>query len=473
MLTYFSVTNFRSIDSTVELNFLANNRLRHHKGHVKRPINDEKAKGVLKPLVLYGANAAGKSNIFKAIAHAKKLICGQYQQGKNLKQEPFRLKKENKEKPSEFYFEFSLNGLKTSYCFEYLNDSILKEELCVYKGKTKYTTVFKRKVVDGKNEIDSDLTIGSSLEKYIRDEIKSNDKEEDLEQLLATFEVSSAMKRTPKDKLILSELATRNFSEFDDKQVVVKIIGETFEYFLKKIVVIFPTSQYLGVRNHISSKDDSSFFIENFLSYDTGVNNLVKTPFSLSNLDEDYISNMEKSLKDDNRKSDLVRIDGKYVTFYLNDNQELSAEIVRTTHKDVEGNEIHFEVFEESDGTIRLLDLLPAICNNHETEYRSGVTYFIDEFNRSLHPSAAKQFIQQFIENSKHNNCQIVVSTHESELLDFSIIRRDEIYFVQKEKDYSTRLYSLDDYSTRFDRDIRKAYLSGRFGAIPMLTASR
>lgn len=64
---------------------------------------------------------------------------------------------------------------------------------------------------------------------------------------------------------------------------------------------------------------------------------------------------------------------------------------------------------------------------------------------------------------------QIIVTTHESHLLDLDLLRRDEIWFVEKDSQASTRLYSLSDFKVRNDLEIRKHYLQGRFGAVPFL----
>jgi AAA15 family ATPase/GTPase len=126
-------------------------------------------------------------------------------------------------------------------------------------------------------------------------------------------------------------------------------------------------------------------------------------------------------------------------------------------------DKILFDTSEESDGTIRLLDLLPIVSTAHKEQR----VYVIDEIDRSLHPNLSYSLIQDFLDRQNHN--QIIVTTHDTHLLTFDLLRRDEIWFVEKDKNGATSVYSLEEFTPRYDRNIQKGYLKGRFGAIPML----
>ena len=124
-----------------------------------------------------------------------------------------------------------------------------------------------------------------------------------------------------------------------------------------------------------------------------------------------------------------------------------------------------FRLGEESDGTKRLLDLLEILL------VRDGKTYVIDELDRCLHPCLTYEFVKAFFEMTKKRRVQLIVTTHESRLLDFDLLRRDEVWFVNKRKPGVSDLYSLEEYNTRFDHVIDKAYLEGRYGGVPVFTA--
>ena len=99
----------------------------------------------------------------------------------------------------------------------------------------------------------------------------------------------------------------------------------------------------------------------------------------------------------------------------------------------------------------------------------TSAVYFIDEIDRSLHPILVKEFLDFFLKSTDGGPRQIIVTTHESNLLDQELLRRDEIWFAEKDQTAATRLYSLLDFKVRNDLEIRKHYLQGRFGAVPFL----
>ena len=98
---------------------------------------------------------------------------------------------------------------------------------------------------------------------------------------------------------------------------------------------------------------------------------------------------------------------------------------------------------------------------------RRNKVFIIDEIDRSLHPLLTYNFIESFI--SKKDSSQLVVTTHEDLLLDFSLLRRDEIWFIDKDIDGNSSLYSLEEFKERFDKNISNAYLDGRYGGVPKL----
>lgn len=138
---------------------------------------------------------------------------------------------------------------------------------------------------------------------------------------------------------------------------------------------------------------------------------------------------------------------------------------VQAAHEYAPGSVAQLDLADESDGTRRLLSLMPAL--NHDDD--SGAVYFIDEIDRSMHPMLIWKFLQFFLESCKADRHQIIITTHESNLLDLDLLRRDEIWFVEKSATSETHIYPLTDFRVRKDLEIRKHYLQGRFGAVPFL----
>jgi len=126
--------------------------------------------------------------------------------------------------------------------------------------------------------------------------------------------------------------------------------------------------------------------------------------------------------------------------------------------------EVPFDLKDESDGTVRLIDLIPALADlcDHEK------LYLIDELDRSMHAQLTRAFMEYFFSCSTSRS-QILATTHELDLLDLELLRKDEIWFVEKDSASASHLYSLEEFKPRFDKDIRKGYLQGRFGGIPII----
>lgn len=135
-----------------------------------------------------------------------------------------------------------------------------------------------------------------------------------------------------------------------------------------------------------------------------------------------------------------------------------------TQHKGENGKQIEFELREESEGTQRLLDFIPALY----AMLFEGAVVLIDEIDKSIHPYLLKSLIGKVMQERRAKG-QLIFNTHESNLLDLDIFRQDEIWFAEKDKTGATHLYSLSEFKPRYDFDVRKGYLNGRYGAIPFL----
>lgn len=97
--------------------------------------------------------------------------------------------------------------------------------------------------------------------------------------------------------------------------------------------------------------------------------------------------------------------------------------------------------------------------------------YVIDEMERSLHPKLTARFIELFDQMHPEQMIQLIFTTHESSIMDQELFRRDEIWFVERAQDNTSNLYSLDKFKERYDKKLSKAYLEGRYGALPAFTS--
>ncbi|TAE58103.1 MAG: ATP-binding protein [Nostocales cyanobacterium] len=139
---------------------------------------------------------------------------------------------------------------------------------------------------------------------------------------------------------------------------------------------------------------------------------------------------------------------------------------IYAVHKTIEGNEINWSFDEESLGTQRLFSLAFQIV----ISLNFGILTIVDELGTNLHPNIVKYIIKMF-QNPQTNpkNAQLIFTSHDNTLQRNNLLRRDQIWFTQKRPDHSTELYPLTDFHVRNDLAIDKAYLDGRFGAVPFL----
>ena len=94
--------------------------------------------------------------------------------------------------------------------------------------------------------------------------------------------------------------------------------------------------------------------------------------------------------------------------------------------------------------------------------------FVVDELERSLHPKLTQHFLKLFMEAHSEDRVQLIFTTHEDTIMDQELFRRDEIWFVERDGLNSSKIYSLDRFKERYDKKLSKAYLEGRYGAIPV-----
>jgi len=438
MLIRFSVSNFCSFKDEAELNMIPS-RERAHKDQVFKS-SSQNTTNLLRGAIIYGSNASGKSNLVKAISYAKNLILKGKAPNKKLDLQYFRLDHNSANNPSRFEFEIQCNNRMYAYGFELFNTHVHEEWLYLIKPNDE-ELIFERK-----NHEEDTFQFGKSLEKL---------PDEDIQFL------NFVAKGTRTNQLFLPETINRNLDNFND----------IYRWFDRTLKIISPNSEPNGIEFKIS--EDSTFkdYLTKVLDLaDTGISEIRTEKVSLNELGSvphKLVERIREDLEDDEaaliadterRKRIVLRKEGG----------ELVAYKLSTTHKCSESNlDITFDLDEESDGTRRLIELTPALYEMAFSQVDS--VHIIDEIDRSLHPHLTRLLVREHLESEKNANSQLIVTTHETSLLDVSLIRRDEIWFIQKNESGSSKLYSLNNFQPRYDKDIRKDYLLGRYGAIPFV----
>ena len=263
---------------------------------------------------------------------------------------------------------------------------------------------------------------------------------------------------TRANQLFLTSAIKQNVKQFD----------KIYDWFAEKLVVVFPESKFSGLEITIARDQQFSEALTEFFSNThTGIAKVCFQEVEVNHIDiPPYIlSDLEENLGEGYGVIASIPRGSRYL-FTKDESNILKAFALATVRQDSNGKEIYFDVGDESDGTQRLLDIFPAFYEMTKKER----IYVVDEIERSLHPNLVQQFLRLFLNSTPKG--QLIVTTHESNLLDFDLLRRDEIWFMEKTKSGASTIYSLEEFAPRSDFDIQKGYLLGRYGGIPNLPSS-
>ncbi|MBN4062986.1 MAG: hypothetical protein COA82_10865 [Alkaliphilus sp.] len=245
---------------------------------------------------------------------------------------------------------------------------------------------------------------------------------------------------------------------------------DVFEWFDEDLITIFPDQPITSFEYFYG--DGGSLKINQLIEmFDTGISKVKIEKIAVadlknklpSNLAEEIIAAFKRKL-DESSDGEKAMLSLRTEDAFYNLKGLKGEEPIITTIMLEHGNAFSdFEFSEGSDGTRRLFDLLDILISNEKNK-----VYVIDELERSLHPKLTYKFVEQFFEILKKNKIQLIFTTHESTIMDQDLLRRDEIWFVERNKDNVSHLYSLDCFKERYDKKLSKAYLEGRYGAVPI-----
>lgn len=447
MLVEFEVENFLSFKEKQILDLSAKKvRVKNERVHVK------KKNKFLKFATVFGANASGKSNLITAIDFMKNRIV---KDNSKSTQKYFKNDFTYANKPSLFNIKLLLGETKYIYGFKLLlnenkyTEEWLYEETSTGIRKKIFIREIERSIIDiSNNYFKNEETIKKLL--LYGDDIKND------------------------QSILFLQLMNKNKNNlYIDTSNNIMVLKDLFEWFKFGLNINFPTNG-ISEYSYFFSSEKTDNIIKYIKEFATGITN-----FLISDLENEQIGKKipQEILSDIYDKLRELHIKNKendrsavtqlllrggfhdFFVFEIDDMDRISCRTIKFNH---ENTDAIFELSEESDGTIRILDLLEVLLD--ETE---GSVYIIDELDRFLHPLLTYKFIKLFLELAKDRCIQLIVTTHEQRLLNFDLLRRDEIWFTEKSKFGNTNLYDLYSLSPRADKKLEKAYLDGDFGAIP------
>ena len=279
--------------------------------------------------------------------------------------------------------------------------------------------------------------------------------------------ISFTAKGTPENQLFLREMMVRNVADNTEN---IKDVQNVYDWFLNSLKVIFPDDKYKhGLESNIVDDDKLKNMYEDFLKYfGTGIAGISMVDEKLENLNlpESIISSIKEKVLTQKPEGSRVVINFNGNSYFFSyENGQMHVRRLKTKHKVKGGDFAYFDTVDESDGTNRIIDLIPLLIDLIEGEN----VFVIDEMERSLHPNLIYDILDLFLDEESKSKGQLILATHESSLITQKLFRKDEIWFVVKNEDGVSYLHSLEDYNVRFDKDIRKDYLLGRFKAVPRI----
>jgi hypothetical protein len=414
MLLRFSVSNYASLRDKQELSLIASKLKGDSKGLIEAP--ELRNETILPAAVIYGSNASGKSNFIKALTMMRNFVLNSHRGGEPgapIVLKPFAFDHSYKSIPSTFSADFICNRSIYSYDFAVTSSGFPRESLrAIREGHT--SLLFERtegvfnfgRSLKGRNKIIEDLTRPNSL--------------------------------------FLSAAAQNNHDELS-------IVAN----FFRRLRVARPTNSPLRI-----------------ISAQLAYQGLPRRALDLLKAIDIGVSEFKvDELPTDGRPGRLVlrRRPAQFDLF--GDPPQAEAHVdrereqrFRLGHSTRSGGTVFLDLEDESAGTVQLLLILEPIYRALE----QGSVVVIDEFGSRLHTRASELILHMFNNRETNpNGAQLIAATHDTNLLSANGLRRDQVWFTEKDSDGASHLYPLTDFETRKDDNLEKGYLQGRFGAIP------
>lgn len=406
MLLRFGVSNYRSIRDYQELLLVASS-VKEHQAQVMT-VNRLNAK-VLPTIGIYGANASGKSNLLQAFAFMRRMLLKSHANGSatgGIARTPFQLDSDVLKQPSHFDCDVVISEVRYHYGFVIDDDAVREEWLYAYPSK--YRQVWFHRQRDEKPTF------------YFGKSLKGKNK---------TIEAL-----TRDNSLFLSAAAQNNHQQ----------LSEIYRYFEQNFF------WYLDAEPSFDRFEAS--YLDNGLMNKRIIQFLTAADIGI--LD----ARLEKAAVTGPSVVESIQA-------ALNKNESINARL-RFGHQSIDGQPVFLKLGDESRGTLQLLTLLGPIFQALE----NGQILLIDELDTSMHSLLSLQLLKLFNSpTSNKGHAQLIFTTHDTNLLDSAVLRRDQIWLTEKDKKGATHLYPLTDIRTRPTDNLEKGYLQGHFGGIPFL----
>ncbi len=431
MLVRFSLENWMSFKNEAVFSMVATKERQHGE---RVPRVGKYQMRVLPVAAIYGGNASGKTNFFQALNFAKMLVVKGTQPQSLIPLDRFRLDPAMMQHPARFSFELLINERIYEFSFSVTAQSVIEEKLVLVTSSSE-KTLYHRK--EGKPHFDESLADDQFLQ--------------------------FAFQGTRENQLFLTNSVSQQVEKFKP----------VYDWFKDSLELIAPDSRFEPFEEFLDETHPLYVTMNGMLPLlDTGIVHLGVEEVSFSSLSlPEFI---KTRLQEDVKEGMAVKMFNDPANERLvitRRNGELVAKKLVTMHACKDGTEIPFEMKQESDGSQRVIDLLPAFLEMSSSLGKK--VYVIDELDRSLHSQLTRRLLEGFLESTtKESRSQLLFTTHDVSLMDQHLFRRDEMWVAERDLAGASQLFSFSEYSdVRYDKDIRKSYLQGRLGGTPRIHA--
>ncbi len=388
---------------------------------------------ILPIAAIYGGNASGKTNFFKALSFAKNLVVRGTLPDALIPVDTFRLDTQCASKPSNFSFELLIDEAIYEFSFTLTRKAVLEEKLIEITSGSEKTLYHRHHGA---------IAFGAGLE----------------QRPFLEF----AFQGTRDNQLFLTNSVSQKVETF----------RPVYNWFRNILELVAPDSRFEPFEQFLDEGHPLYATMNSMLpKLDTGITHLGGEKIPFENLPfPDTIKNL---IQEEVKEGKAIRLEPDLDRYVVTRKEgELIAWKLVTFHQKTDGTEAKFELQQESDGSRRVIDLLPAFLELSAPS--SKKVYVIDELDRSLHTLLTRSLLEGYLENcSQESRCQLLFTTHDVLLMDQQLFRRDEMWVAERNASGSSCLWSFSDYKdVRYDKDIRKSYLQGRLGGIPRMRTS-
>lgn len=433
MLVSLTLENWKSIRSAQKFDMSAS-RERRSGSSLAKLLPMYGTRKVLPLAAIYGANASGKTSFVDALSFIKFLVVQGVPVDHAIPVETYRLDRKTRMSPMRFSIEMLIDD--RIYLYEVVLNTmeVLEERLRIERTRS-YEIVFER---DG-----SSFVFGSHYESERNHFIAQG---------------------TRANQLFLHNAISQNANEF----------RPAYDWFAQTLVPLGLDAQYGSYYSMLLRDDFREFIDEKLRRYRTGVSRLeLKTVTRESlNIPGAILDQIISSIPADRARFAQLRIttpDGPEIYIIDATGEEPAFQKVELGHRDADGNEIEFDLSQESTGTQRLIEILPLFFELASNEGKGGRVYVVDELDRSFHTELTDDLVRTFIGdcNSETRN-QLIFTTHDLLLMQDDKIRHDEQWVFENSESLGTTFTCIGKHpGVRSDTSLLLAYKSGVFGGYP------